>query len=462
MNKSIGRGKRNCCIIGCSNSDYQLLKWLNSHPCSRPSIEECNCEPPFKLFPFPGEKTDPESKNQWTRLVNRKNSNNSKKVWQSNKNSRVCSSHFVDRKPTTANPNPTLNLGHQNVKIPQSRKRPAERNSIPVLPKVKKPQANDGHEENTGVPEQMTIPPIELPQTPVNMGREGLQANSGSKADLPTSCKNCGSKKKNIRQMTNVLTKKNEEISRLNKKNLAQKKTLSFGPHMLVTDQKVKFYTGIPSRKAFDSLYGLLLPNLRKLRRWHGPSKVSSPVKHFAASPKKAGRTRKLYGKNEFLLTLMKLRLGLLNQDLGDRFHISTTTVSKILTTWFSFLSADLVPLLLFNPPKEAVQLTLPKSFKTPVVMADKGFQIREDLLLRRAELHIPPGRRGAEQMSKAGVKKTQEVANRRIYVEMAIRRLKSFRILKYELPLTLISQIDDIIFICAALCNLYPQLAKK
>ena len=311
---------------------------------------------------------------------------------------------------------------------------------------------------------------------------------------------------------------------------------------VITTNQKVKFYTGIPSREAFDCLYELLLPNVRKLRRWHGPSKVSSPLKHFARSPQKAGRIRKLDFKNEFLLTLMKLRLGLLNQDLGDRLNISATTVSKILTTWFAFLSAHLVPLLLFNPPKEAVQLTLPKCFKTPVyrkvrhiidctevfiekpkdlqlqaltwsdykqhqtvkilvsiiptgffnfvskawggrtsdnhltkncgfldivepydnVMADKGFQIREDLLLRRAELHIPPGRRGTEQMSKADVKKTQEIANRRIYIEMAIRRLKSYRILKYELPLTLISQIDDIICICAALCNLYPQLAKK
>jgi hypothetical protein len=90
-------------------------------------------------------------------------------------------------------------------------------------------------------------------------------------------------------------------------------------------------------------------------------------------------------------------------------------------------------------------------------VMADKGFQIREDLLLRRAELHIPSGRRGSEQMSKADVKKTQEIANRRIYVEMAIRRLKTFRLIKHELPITLISQIDNITGIFAALCNLYP-----
>ena len=66
-------------------------------------------------------------------------------------------------------------------------------------------------------------------------------------------------------------------------------------------------------------------------------------------------------------------------------------------------------------------------------VMLDRGFQIREDLLLRRADLHIPPERCGTDQISKRDVKKTQEIANSRIYVKMAIRRLKSFRILKHE-----------------------------
>ena len=227
MNKSIGRGKRNCCIIGCSNSDYQLLKWLNSHPCTRPNTEECNCEPPFKLFPFPGEKTDPESRNQWTRLVNRKDSKNSKKVWQSNKNSRVCSKHFVDLEPSTANPNPTLNCGYQNVQIPRNRKRPAERNPISVLPKSKKSQAIDGR-----VPEQTTSPLIEPPQVPVDMGLEnGLEAISYAKEDLPMLCKNCDLKDKKIRQMRNVLTKKNKKISQLKMKNLTQKKKHSFGHH---------------------------------------------------------------------------------------------------------------------------------------------------------------------------------------------------------------------------------------
>ena len=94
-------------------------------------------------------------------------------------------------------------------------------------------------------------------------------------------------------------------------------------------------------------------------------------------------------------------------------------------------------------------------------VMADRGFTIGEDLLLRHCKLHIPPGKRGQEQFTKAEVHKTKKIANLRIYVEQAIRRLKTFRLIKNELPISLLSNIDDIVLVCAAICNLYKPLGK-
>ena len=92
-------------------------------------------------------------------------------------------------------------------------------------------------------------------------------------------------------------------------------------------------------------------------------------------------------------------------------------------------------------------------------VMADRGFTITEDLLLKNSRLHIPPGKRGQEQLSKQEVTKTKTIANLRIFVEQAIRRLKTFRIIKHELPVSLLSNIDDIITVFASLCNLYKPL---
>ena len=48
---------------------------------------------------------------------------------------------------------------------------------------------------------------------------------------------------------------------------------------------------------------------------------------------------KKLSQPDEFLLTLMRLRLGLLNEDLAQRFGVSPRLGSYILTTWIKLLS---------------------------------------------------------------------------------------------------------------------------
>ena len=93
--------------------------------------------------------------------------------------------------------------------------------------------------------------------------------------------------------------------------------------------------------------------------------------------------------------------------------------------------------------------------------MADRGFDIVNDLLMKRAELVIPPGAGGKEQMAGSDVKKTKVVANLRIHVERAIERLKRFRLLKGILPISLLPLADDIITSCAGLCNLLEPLVK-
>ena len=94
-------------------------------------------------------------------------------------------------------------------------------------------------------------------------------------------------------------------------------------------------------------------------------------------------------------------------------------------------------------------------------VMADRGFTIAEDLLVHRADLFIPPGKRGQEQFTKVDVQKTNTIANLRIFVEQPIRRLKTFRTIKKELSISLIGNLDSIVIVCAALCNLYKPLGK-
>lgn len=95
-------------------------------------------------------------------------------------------------------------------------------------------------------------------------------------------------------------------------------------------------------------------------------------------------------------------------------------------------------------------------------VLADRGFNIKEPLLLKRAELIIPPAAKGQAQMTTEDVRATKKVANARIHVERAIRRLKQFRFLSQVIPISMLRHANDILKVCAAITNLKPPLVKR
>ena len=94
--------------------------------------------------------------------------------------------------------------------------------------------------------------------------------------------------------------------------------------------------------------------------------------------------------------------------------------------------------------------------------MADRGFKIKEDLMMSMATLCIPPSCTASMQMLPSDVRKTSNITNVRIYLEQAIGRVKRFHILKNELPITLLPLVDDIVRVCCALCNLLPPLCEQ
>ena len=89
------------------------------------------------------------------------------------------------------------------------------------------------------------------------------------------------------------------------------------------------------------------------------------------------------------------------------------------------------------------------------MLQVDKGFNIVEECAARRIYVQLPHGLRGQAQMSVAANIKMSRVTNLRTLVEQVIRRLKSFRIIKNTVPVTLISSLDKILIVCAALSNL-------
>ena len=117
------------------------------------------------------------------------------------------------------------------------------------------------------------------------------------------------------------------------------------------------FYTGL-SNTQFLCLWNFLGPNTRNM------SRVSYPRKHEVTPTKARGPRRKLTPKDELLLTLIQLRLGLFH-DIAFRIGIAVSTVNDIITSWIQFMYQQ------FNrlrssmfPSRKKIQKHLTKSLR--------------------------------------------------------------------------------------------------
>ena len=126
------------------------------------------------------------------------------------------------------------------------------------------------------------------------------------------------------------------KVKELTKELNSHKKTCTcktpIDQRIIKTDKDVLFYTGIKSKALFDKFFEYIKPLVK--RKWRGPSVKNSIVTLFKNSSKKIGPKSKLSAREEFLLCLMKIRLGLLHEDLPNRFSISKPLASTIFSTW--------------------------------------------------------------------------------------------------------------------------------
>ena len=91
-------------------------------------------------------------------------------------------------------------------------------------------------------------------------------------------------------------------------------------------------------------------------------------------------------------------------------------------------------------------------------VMVDKGFNIGDLLVGRQSELVHPPFLQDKGKFSAKNCRKGSDIAKARIHVERAIARIKEFRIIQGNIPLTMKDQYD-IFIIISAINNIGPCL---
>lgn len=247
----------------------------------------------------------------------------------------------------------------------------------------------------------------------------------------------------------------------------------------------------------------------------------------------------KLTLHEQFLLVLMRLRLGLLFTDLGKRFGVSRSTAFEIFTFWRPILARFMREKVIAWLPRDTLNRIRPKTFHknypkaTCIIYCTEVFVQRPKNLRKRSQTYsnykhhntykllyciapngyvmfvsklfggrasdnfitknsgfvhhlipgdeiladrgftimdiLPPGvslalhafTRGRKELSEHEVTSTRRLANVRIHIERAIRRLKGFKILCNVMSGRLQS-VDEIVSICAGLCNLQPQLIRN
>ena len=120
----------------------------------------------------------------------------------------------------------------------------------------------------------------------------------------------------------------------------------------------VRFYTGIPDQAILIAFYEEILEDDAKvMRQWEGKKSKD------CYADNKPGRHHKLLLVEQFILPLVRLCLGLLEQDLANRFDTSVSPLSRITGTWINLMFHSFKAIEHY-PPWHVVEKHMPDAFK--------------------------------------------------------------------------------------------------
>ena len=95
------------------------------------------------------------------------------------------------------------------------------------------------------------------------------------------------------------------------------------------------------------------------------------------------------------------------------------------------------------------------------MVLADRGFTVRELLNPLQVELNIPSFLKGRKSLSAAEELETRRIAKARIHVERFNERLKQFKLVGRKIPLSLAPLATQMVVVSSCLVNFQNTLCK-
>lgn len=125
------------------------------------------------------------------------------------------------------------------------------------------------------------------------------------------------------------------------------------------SNEKCMFYTGVPNAQILHALFDEMSDVCENTTRNRNNSESNDRQRTHSES---GGRPRRLRPIDEFFLVLMRLRLGLLLEDLADRFFIAKSTCGNIVDKWLDYLHVKFSFLVTW-PSKNVILNTMPNKF---------------------------------------------------------------------------------------------------
>ena len=297
---------KSCCAIGCHNT------YIKGNG--------------IKFYRFPANS---EKKAKWVAAVNHKD-------WIPNEHSWICSEHFVtgERSDNPLAPNfvPTI---FKHIDSPSKRKLVKDMDNFVRRQDMKRRRLVSD-----------TVDSESEEETDKKIIREPAREDQFSAKDQLMYEKSI--EKQDLQKERSLKNMLQAEFDQLKEENTVIRKSLDDlkgrvsmkQEELKKDDKKVKYYTGLPTFGLLKTAYDFVASDL--------PSDITGS---------------KLDPFEQFIMTLLKLRLGLGDQDLAYRFNISQPTVSRYFTRWLNLLYTKL-SCLIFWPDRDILLKTMPAEFR--------------------------------------------------------------------------------------------------
>ena len=254
-------------------------------------------------------------------------------------------------------------------------------------------------------------------------------------------------------------------------------------------DQKVKYYTGLPNGELLMEVFKLVVPFPGNKEEWYWKSFISTLMKlrlncglqdlAYRLQVSLSTMTRRyqemidmmyvqlnfliFWPERENLIKTMPLCFrpvyGVKVVAIIDCYEVRIKKPSNLVAkgaTWSQYKQANTVKILIGISPQGVTTFVsdswggrvsdkhltresglLKKLLPGDILLADRGFDIAEEVGLMQASLEIPAFTKGLTQLSPVDIEKTRKLANLRIHIERVIGATRQrFSILSSTLPI--------------------------